>query len=265
MLRQPFVVENRPGGAGTIGSAAAARAAPDGYTLLYASTSQTINQALNPNQGFDMWRDLRPVFLAAIVPNLLVANNATTPRSLAEVIAITKATPGGLDIGTSPNGSVQHMALELFRQVAKVPVNHVPYRGGGPLLNDVIAGQIGYGFSNASGSTAHVKAGSLRAICHTGSGRLPELPDVPPMSDTLPGVEANEWNGLFFPAGVPDAAAIRLSEAMNEVIAAPAVLARLTELNVGTRRNTPAQFAEFLQAEWEKWSRVVREGNIRIG
>ena len=264
VLRQSFVIENRPGGAGSVGGVAVARATPDGYTLLYAATSQSINQVLNPIQGFDLQRDLRPVFLAAVVPNLLVANNAAVARDVAALIALAHATPGGVDIGTSPNGSVQHMTLELFRQASRAPVNHVPYRGGGPLLNDVISGHIGYGFSNASGSTAHVKSGVLRAICHTGTGRLAELPDVPPMSDTLPGVEASEWNGVFFPAGTPDAVVQRLSEAMNEAIATPSVVARLAPLNVGTRSNTPPQFGEFIRLELEKWARVVREGNIRV-
>jgi tripartite-type tricarboxylate transporter receptor subunit TctC len=263
-MRASFVIENRPGAAGSIGAAVAARAAPDGYTVLYDSTPQTINPALNSNMPFDLWRDLRPVFLAAVVPNMLVATPSLPVRTLPEVIAAAKQTPGGLDMGSSGNGSAQHMAMELFRLAAGIPVNHVPYRGGGPLLNDVIAGQISYGFSNASASTGHVKGGSIRAICHTGTGRLAPLPDVPAMSDTLPGVEAYEWNGAFVPTGTPDIVVTRLNEAMNAAIRAPAIVARLTDLNVGTRANTPDEFNTFLRAEWDKWHRVVRDGHIRI-
>ncbi|HWX47996.1 MAG TPA: tripartite tricarboxylate transporter substrate-binding protein [Roseomonas sp.] len=259
-----FIIENRPGAAGAVGAAVAARAEPDGYTVLYDSTPQTINPALRSDMPFDLWRDLRPVFLAAVVPNLLIATNSAPAKTLPDLIAAAKATPGGLNIGSSGTGSAQHMALELFRLAAGIPVNHVPYRGGGPLTNDVIGGQILYGFANASGAVGHVKGGSVRALCHTGSGRLASLPDVPPMSDTLPGTVAYEWNGTFVPAGTPDAIVARLNEALNAAIRAPAVAARLAELNVGTRANTPEEFTAFLHTEWDKWHRVVRDGNIKV-
>lgn len=264
MTRASFVIENRPGAAGSIGAAVAARAEPDGYTVLYDSTPLTINPALNANMPFDLWRNLQPVFLSAVVPNLLIATPSRPVRTLPELIAAARETPGGLNIGSSGTGSAQHMALELFRQAAGIAANHVPYRGGGPLANDVIGGQIHYGFANGSGATGHAKAGSVRAICHTGSGRLASLPDVPAMSETLPGVEAYEWNGIFMPKGTPDAVVEQLSTAMNAAIRAPAIASRLAELNVGTRPNTPDDFNTFLRAEWDKWHRVVREGNIRI-
>ncbi|WP_160938434.1 Bug family tripartite tricarboxylate transporter substrate binding protein [Teichococcus coralli] len=263
-MKASFVIENRPGAAGAVGAAAAARAEPDGYTVLYDATPEVINPALRSDLPFDLWRDLRPVFLAAVVPNLLIATNAAPARTLPELIAAAKATPGGLNIGSSGTGSAQHMALELFRLAAGIEVNHVPYRGGGPLATDVIGGQIRYGFANASGAMTHVKGGLLRAICHTGSGRLTSLPDVPPMSDTLPDTVAYEWNGAFVPTGTPDAVVARLNEAMNAAIRAPAVAARLAELNVGTRPNTPEEFTTFLRGEWDKWHRVVRDGNIHV-
>ncbi|MCI0755140.1 Bug family tripartite tricarboxylate transporter substrate binding protein [Teichococcus vastitatis] len=263
-MRASFVIENRPGAAGAIGAAAAARSEPDGYTVLYDATPQTINPALHSDMPFDLWRDLRPVFLAAVVPNLLIATPSAPARSVADLIAAAKEAPGSVNIGSSGNGSAQHMALELFRQAAGITVNHVPYRGGGPLTNDVIGGQIPYGFANGSAATGHVSAGSVRALCHTGTGRLASLPDVPSMEEALPGAEAYEWNGVFVPAGTPDAVIERLNTALNAAIRDPTIAGRLAQLNVGTRANTPADFGIFLRAEWDKWHRVVRQGNIRI-
>jgi len=264
VMRASFVIENRPGAAGAIGAAAAARSEPDGYTVLYDSTPQTINPALHADMPFDLWKDLRPVFLAAVVPNLLIATPSAPAQDVAQLIAAAQAMPDSVNIGSSGTGSAQHMALELFRQAAGIMLNHVPYRGGGPLTNDVIGGQIPYGFANGSAATGHVRAGSVRALCHTGTGRLASLPDVPSLSETIPGVEAYEWNGVFFPARTPDAVVEKLSAAMNRAIREPAIASRLAELNVGTRANTPGEFTTFLRAEWDKWHRVVRQGNIRV-
>jgi tripartite-type tricarboxylate transporter receptor subunit TctC len=263
-LGQQFVIENRPGATGTIGAGAAARATPDGYTVLYDATGQSINPFLMPNMPFDVRRDFETVFLAAVVPNLLVVTPAVQVRTVQDVIALARATPGGLSWASSGNGSVQHMALELFRQMTGAPITHVPYRGGGPALTDVIGGQINFYFSNASASTGHVTSGAVRAIAHSGTGRLPPLPDVPPVADALPGFEAYEWNGAFVPRGTPAEVTQRLNAALNDAIQHPPVAQRLASLNVGTRRNTPAEFRTFLEGEMTKWERVIREGNIKI-
>jgi tripartite-type tricarboxylate transporter receptor subunit TctC len=263
-IGQPLVIENRPGAAGSIGAAVAARAPADGYTVLYDATPQAINPALLPNLPFDVFRDLRPVVLTTVVPNILVVTPSVRERTVADVIAAAKARPGGIDFASSGNGSAQHLALELFRLSAGITVNHVPYRGGGPALTDVIAGQIPYFFSNASASTGHVRAGVLRAIAHTGTGRLAAFPDLPSVAETLPGYEATEWNGVFVPAGTPDPFVARLNAAYNDAMEAPDVAERLAALSATTRRNTPDEFATFLRAEVAKWSRVIRDGNIRI-
>jgi len=263
-LGQNFIIENRAGATGTIGAAAAARATPDGYTVLYDATGQAINPFLMPSMPFDVRRDFEMVFLAAVVPNLLVVTPSVAVRTVADVIQLARATPGGLNWASSGNGSAQHMALELFRQMTRLPITHVPYRGGGPALTDVIGGQINFFFSNASASTGHVLSGALRAVGHSGAGRLASLPGVPPVADTLPGFEAYEWNGAFMPRGTPAEVVQRLNAAMNEAIAHPPVAERLASLNVGTRRNTPAEFRAFLEGELTKWERVIREGNIRI-
>ena len=263
-LGQTFVIENRPGATGTIGAAAAARSAPDGYTVLYDSTGMSINPSLMRSMPYDLRRDLQPVFLAALVPNLLVTHPAVPQRTVAEVIELARATPGGLNWASSGSGSVQHMALELFRQRAGIQLNHVPYRGGGPALNDVIGGQIRFYFSNASASTGHARSGAVRAIAHTGAGRLAALPEVPAVAETLPGFEAYEWNGAFVPAGTPAEVVRRLNAALNEAIRHPEVAQRLAAINVGTRPNTPEEFRDFLEGEIAKWARVIREGNISV-
>ncbi|HYZ34436.1 MAG TPA: tripartite tricarboxylate transporter substrate binding protein [Crenalkalicoccus sp.] len=263
LLSASFVIENRGGGAGTIGAAVAAQAPPDGYTLLHDATAFSVNPTLFERLPYDSARDFRPVFLAALVPNLLLVHPSVPVGTVAEVIALAKATPGGLDWASSGNGTVQHMALELFARAAEIRLNHIPYRGGGPALADLIAGNVKFFFSNASSSTGHVQAGRVRAIAHTGAGRLRAFPELPPVSDTLPGFEAYEWNGVFTPAGAPDAVVERLSRALNQAIADPGVAERLAGLNVETRPNTPAEFAAYVAAETAKWGRVVREAGIR--
>jgi tripartite-type tricarboxylate transporter receptor subunit TctC len=258
-----FVIENRAGAAGTIGAASVARVEPDGYTVLYDSTGQSIHPSLMPNMTYDIRKDFVPVALTALVPNLLVVNPSAKPRSVAELIALAKATPGGLDFASSGTGSVQHMALELLKQTAGISLNHVPYRGGGPALNDVVAGHISYYFSNASASTGMVQSGQVIAIAHSGTGRIQAFPDLPSVADTLPGYAAYEWNGVFAPAATPPAIVAKLNEGLNEVMTDPAVNQRLASLNVAVRRNSPEEFRQFFEGEVTKWARVIREGNIQ--
>jgi tripartite-type tricarboxylate transporter receptor subunit TctC len=236
-----------------------ASATADGYTVLYDATAHSVNPSLFARLPYDTLAAFRPVFLAAVVPNLLLVNPRNSVRTVPDVIAAARASAGGLDWASSGNGSAQHLAMELFRAMANIPVNHVPYRGGGPALNDLIANQIGYFFSNASSSIGHVRGGTLRAVAQTAQGRLAQLPDVPAVAETVPGYEALEWNGVFVPAGTPSEVVMRL----NAVIATPAIAERLTSLTVQTRANTPDQFGAFVRSEMEKWGEIVRRVNIR--
>jgi tripartite-type tricarboxylate transporter receptor subunit TctC len=263
MLGANFVIENRGGGAGTIGAAAAAQAAPDGYTLLHDATALSVNPALFEKLPYDTARAFRPIFLAGRVPNLLLVHPDVPARSVADVVALAKAAPGGIEFASSGNGTVQHMALEMLARTAGVTLNHVPYRGGGPALTDLIAGQVRFFFSNASASTGHAKAGRVRAVAHTGSGPVAAFPELAAVADTYPGFEAYEWNGVLAPAGVPEPIVQRLSEGLNAAIRDRAVAERLAGLNVETVANTPAEFAAFLAAETEKWGRLVREAGIK--
>jgi len=263
ILGASFVIENRGGGAGTIGAAAAAQAAPDGYTLLHDATALSVNPALFEKLPYDTARAFRPIFLAGRVPNLLLVHPDVPARSVAEVVALAKAAPGGIEFASSGNGTVQHMALEMLARAAGVTLNHVPYRGGAPALTDLIAGQVRFFFSNASASTGHVRAGRIRAVAHTGTGRIAAFPDLPAVADTYPGFAAYEWNGVLAPAGVPEPIVQRLSDGLNAAIRDPAVAERLLGLNVETAPNTSADFAAFLAAETEKWGRLVREAGIK--
>jgi tripartite-type tricarboxylate transporter receptor subunit TctC len=262
ILGQQFVIENRGGAGGTIGEAVVAKAAPDGYTLLHDGTAYSINGALYSNLSFDYNRDFDPVALVSLVPNILVVTPSVPVKTLADVIAYAKAAPDGIDMASSGNGTLQHLSLEVFRFMTGVKVNHVPYRGGGLALNDVIAGQVKFFFSNGSSVVGLIQGGQLKAIAHTGRGRLKSLPDVPPASDTLPGFEAYEWNGVFVPHGTPPAIVRTLNGAINEAIRSPDVKARFEQLNIDSRPNTPEEFRAFVT---ERWSKVVKEANIKVG
>ena len=260
-----FILDNRAGAGGTIAAAAVAKAEHDGYTVMYDATAHSVNPSLYANLSYDTVKDFDAVFLAALVTNLLLVNKSVEANTVADVIAFAKATPGGLDWASSGNGTVQHLALEMFKHRAGIKLNHIPYRGGGPVLNDLIGGQVKFYFSNAAASIGHVQAGTLKCIAHTGRGRLAALPDVPAVAETLPGFEAYEWNGVFVPAGTPKEIVDKLNAGLNAVLRQPDIVARLKQLNVEFRENTPHEFRVFVAAEMEKWGRVVRDANIRLG
>ena len=265
ILGQQFVIENRGGAGGTIGEALVAKAAPDGTTILHDATAYSVNGALYANLPFDYDRDFDPVALVSLVPNILVVTPSVPVNTMADVIAYAKAAPGGIDMASSGNGTLQHLSLELFRFMTGVKVNHVPYRGGSLALNDVIAGQVKFFFSNGSSVVGMIQSGQLKAIAHTGKGRLKSLPDIPAVSDTLPGFEAYEWNGVFVPHGTPPAIVSSLNGAINRAIGAPEVKERFEQLNIESRPTTPEQFRSFVHDQIERWGKVVKQANIKIG
>jgi tripartite-type tricarboxylate transporter receptor subunit TctC len=248
-----------------IGEAAAAKSDPDGSTILYDATAFSVNPALYPKLSFDYGKDFAPVFLASLVPNILVVTPSEPVATVADVIKLAKETAGGLNIAHSGNGTLQHLCAELFGRQIGAKINVIPYRGGGPALNDIVAGQVKYMFSNGSASVGLIKGGKVKAIAHTGKGRLGTLPDLPAVQDTLPGFEAYEWNGVFVPTGTPDAIVTKLNAGLNEVLRQPDIVARLKSLNVDFKANAPDEFRAFVAAETAKWGKVVREAGIKLG
>jgi tripartite-type tricarboxylate transporter receptor subunit TctC len=265
ILGQQFVIENRGGAGGTIGEALVAKAVPDGYTILHDATAYSVNGALYANLPFDYNKDFDAVALVSLVPNILVVTPSVPVNTMADVIAYAKAQPSGIDMASSGNGTLQHLSLELFHFMTGVKVNHVPYRGGGLALNDVIAGEVKFFFSNGSSVVGMIQSGQLKAIAHTGKGRLKSLPDVPPVSDTLPGFEAYEWNGMFVPHGTPPAIVRSLNGAINEAIGSLEVKERFEQLNIESRQSTPEEFRAFVTDQTERWGKVVKQANIKIG
>lgn len=264
-LGQQFVVENRGGAGGTIGEAVVAKAEPDGYTVLHDATAFSVNSSLYSNLSFDYNKDFDPVALVSLVPNILVVTPSVPVKTVADVIAYAKATPDGIDMASSGNGTLQHLSLEMFRHVTGIKISHVPYRGGGLALNDVMAGQVKFFFANGSSVVGLIKGGKVKAIAHTGKGRLNSLPDIPPVSDTLPGFEAYEWNGVFVPHGTPAPIVQKLNAALNDTLRSAFVQERFGQLNIDTRITTPDEFRSFVQDQMTLWSKVVKDANIRLG
>ena len=265
MLGQQFVIENRGGAGGTIGEAIVAKADADGYLILHDATAFSVNTGLYPKLSFDYNKDFDPVALVSLVPNILVVTPSVPVNSVAELIAYAKAQPDGITMASSGNGTLQHLCLEMFRHVTGVKINHVPYRGGGVALTDVMSGQVKFFFSNGSSVVGLIKGGKVKAIAHTGKGRLESLPDIPPVSDTLPGFEAYEWNGVFVPHGTPAPIVTKFNAAINEALRSPQVAERFKQLNIVTRQTTPAEFHGFVAEQMKVWGGVVKEANIHLG
>jgi tripartite-type tricarboxylate transporter receptor subunit TctC len=265
LLGQQFVIENRGGAGGTIGEAVVAKAVPDGYTILHDGTAYSVNGALYANLPFDYNRDFDPVALVSLVPNILVVTPSLPVTTFADVIAYAKAAPDGIDMASSGNGTLQHLSLEMFRFMTGAKVNHVPYRGGGPALNDLMGGQVKLFFSNGSSVVGLIQGGKVKAICHTGKGRLKSLPDIPPASDTIPGFEAYEWNGVFVPHGTPPEIVRTLNGTINDAIRSPEVKDRFEQLNIETRANTPEEFQAFVKDQMQRWGKVVKDAGIKLG
>ncbi|MEI8146407.1 MAG: tripartite tricarboxylate transporter substrate binding protein [Alphaproteobacteria bacterium] len=262
-LGVPVVTENKPGAGGTIGATQVAKATPDGYELLVASVSISTNHHIFKNLPFDPLKDLAPVSLIASVPNILVVGPHVAMRSAAELIAAARAAPGKITYGSAGIGTSAHLAAELFCQMTGVKMTHVPYRGTGPALNDLIGGRLDVMFDILTAVVQQLKAGTVRALAVTTLGRNPLLPDLPPIAESLPGFEVTTWNGVFAPVATPPAVIDSLSTAIAQVMRQESVKARLAEFSVEALGSTPAELGSWLAAESEKWGGLVRSANIR--
>ena len=263
-LGQPVVVENKPGASGQIGAGEVARAAPDGYTLMLDAANHAVNPSLYPSLPYDASKAFQPISLLVQFPNVLVVNPSFAAKDVQELIAMAKARPGTIAFASSGNGSAQHLAGELFRQKANVDMTHVPYKGGGPALNDVIGGQVPVFFANMASSLPHVKGGRLRALGITGAKRSPALPEAPTIAEAgLAGYEVYEWNAVFAPAGTPAPVVTKLSEAISKALQSQEVRDRVAALGGEIAALGPAETARFIREQTDLWGRVVRAANIR--
>ncbi|GAA6121741.1 tripartite tricarboxylate transporter substrate binding protein [Acidovorax sp. FG27] len=265
-LGQSVVVDNRAGAGGNIGGQAAARAPADGYTLFMGTVgTHAINAALYKKMPFDPVKDFAPLTRVANVPNLLVANPAQPFKTVQELIAYAKANPGKINFGSSGSGSSIHLSGELFKSMAKVDMQHVPYKGSAPAVTDLLGNQIAIMFDNMPSAIQHVRSGKLRAIAVTTAKRSPELPDVPTIAEAgVPGYEATSWFGMFAPAATPAPIVGQLNKALVKVLAQPDIKKKINEQGAETAGETPEQFAAFIQQEAVKWGKVVRESGASV-
>ena len=265
-LGQSVVVDNRAGAGGNIGGQAAAKATPDGHTLFMGTVgTHAINASLYKKMPFDPVKDFAPLTRVANVPNLLVANPAQPYKSVKDLIAYAKANPGKVNFGSSGNGSSIHLSGELFKSLAKVDMQHVPYKGSAPAVTDLLGNQIGIMFDNMPSAIQHVRSGKLVPLAVTTAKRSPELPSVPTIAEAgVPGYEATSWFGMFAPAGTPAPVLAKLNAAIVKVLAQPDVKKKINEQGAEVYSETPEQFAAFIQAESVKWGKVVKESGASL-
>jgi tripartite-type tricarboxylate transporter receptor subunit TctC len=262
-LGQTFVIENRPGAGGNIGTEAVANAAPDGYTLLLATVPNAVNATLYEKLNFNFIRDIAPVGGIIRVPQVILVHPSVPAKTLPEFIAYANANPGKVNMASAGNGSAPHMAGELFDVMAGVSLVHVPYRGQGPALTDLLGGQVQVLFATTPGTTEYIRTGKLRALAVTTAARAEVLPDVPPVGDFVPGYEASQWYGLAAPRNTPAAIVDRLNTEINAALVDPKMKARFADIGGEPLAGSPAAFGSLIAAETEKWGKVVRAAGLK--
>ncbi len=263
-LGQQFFVENRPGAGTNVGTEAAIRSPADGYTLLISGTNAAINPALFANLNFNFIRDIVPIGTIVRVPQLMQTFPGLPVQTVPEFIAYAKANPGKIAMGSGGNGSPAHIIGEYFKMMTGTDLTHVPYRGAAPAVTDLLGGQIQVAFTELATSLGHVKAGKLRALAVTTAKRTEVLPDVPTLSETIPGFEASQWVGLAAPKDTPREIIEKLNSEINAGIADPKIKSRFAELGATVLPGSPADFAKLIADETEKWGKVIREAKIKV-
>ena len=261
-LKQTIVVENRAGAGGNIGFEAVAHAKPDGYTLLMASSNLAVNVSLYRTIGYDPLKDFAPISLVAIQPNVLMVHPSLPVKTVPELIAYAKANPGKLNFGSSGIGASQHLSGELFKSRTGVDMVHVPYKGGGPAMADLVGGRIQLMFETIPSSMSYIRSGQLRAIAVTTEQRSAQLPDVPSMQETVKGFISRGWLGVAAPAGTPQPIVDRLNDAIHKAIADPAATKRLTDLGLEVKVSTAAEFSNFIASEVKDFHALITAAKI---
>lgn len=262
---QQFVIDNRPGGGQKIGTALAAKAAPDGYTMLLVSVTHSINPALDPKLSYDSIKDFTPVTLAASSPNVVVLHPSVPVKNVKELVALAKAKPMGLNLATSGNGSGGHLAAEYFQSLAGIKMTTIPYKGGGPAYVDLMAGQVDLMFTSPNPTLQYAKAGKLRAIATTGAKRSGVAPELPTIAEAggFPGYEASLWYGIMLPAGTSRDIVQALNAEIVKLMQTRELREQFNAQAVELIGSSPDEFVAHLKREMDKWGKVIREGNIR--
>lgn len=265
-LGQQVIVQNVAGAGGNLGASNVARAEPDGYTILMGTVA---THALNPlvlkTAPYDPEKDFAPISLLVVVPNVLVVNPQLPVKTVQELVTLLKAAPDQYSYASSGNGTPLHLSGELFKKMAGVNVQHIPYKGAGPALNDVIGNQVPIMFDNLPSSSSHIKAGTLRALAVTTAERAPSFPDIPTIAESgIPGYETYTWNALFAPANTPPDVVARLNQAAKKALADPKVAERMNEFSAKIVGSTPEELAAHVKAELAKWTPVVRDANVQM-
>jgi tripartite-type tricarboxylate transporter receptor subunit TctC len=261
-LGQQFVIENKPGAGNNIATESVINAEPDGYTLLLVNPANYINASLYANLKFNVVRDIAPVAAFNRVPNVMTVNKDVPAKTVAEFIAYVKANPGKVNLASSGNGTSVHLSGEMFMAMSGAKMQHVPYRGAAPAITDLLGGQVQVIFDNMPSILQHVRAGSARALAVTGTAKSPLLPDVPTLAETVPGYEATALFGMGAPKNTPKEIIAKLNKEINEILAEPAIKARLTDLGGEPLIGPPEAFGKMIAAETDKWKKVIEEAKV---
>ena len=263
-LGAPFIVDNRPGAGTNIGTETVVHAPPDGYTLLLVAAANAINATLYEKLNFNFIRDIAPVATIAGAPNVMVVHPSVSARTVPEFIAHAKANAGKLNMASAGNGTTPHLAGELFKMLTGVDMVHVPYRGGGPALTDLLGGQVQVYFGPMPPSIEHIRSGKLRALGVTSAGRSQALPDIPSVSDFVPGYEASQWHGIGVPKNTPSEIIDKLNKEINASLVDLKMKARLADLGGTPLVGSPADFSRLIAEDTEKWAKVIKFAGIKL-
>ena len=265
LLGQPIVIDNRAGGGTVIGTDALAKSAPDGYTIMLITPDFTVNASLQPKLPYDTLRDFAPIAMVASYPMVLVINPSLPAKSVKDVVALAKAKPGTINYASAGNGSMPHLCAELLKSLTGTDIVHVPYKGNGPAITDLLGDRVQILFSGMPPVAAHVKSGKLVALGSTGKTRMATEPGLPTLDESgVPGYEVTAWYGFIAPTGTPQLVIDRLNTDIAKAMQSPEVRERLASLGADLRTSSPAEYDAMLKAEIAKWGKLVKEAGIRV-